>query len=92
VNHFWSRRRERESLGDHPDDRFSDSEREARLANEIANGYKAAEAVKDSLESVHVEATRLRDSREVAAALRARVSENGFTERLAASFRLRGSP
>lgn len=66
-----------------------DDEREARLAVEVTKAYKAAEAVTDSIESVHAEATRLRDSREVAAALRAHVRENGFTERIAASMRLR---
>lgn len=66
-----------------------DDERARELAAERAKVPFALEAVRASQESVHTEARRLRDSRQVAADLREQIRKNGFTERMAASFALR---
>lgn len=62
---------------------------EAILAAEREKIVAADQAVAESAKAVQTEAGRLRDSREIAAALREHVRQNGFTERVAASMRLR---
>ena len=59
------------------------------LVREAEKAQEAQAAAKASIDSVHAEAIRLRDSRIIAAELRKQMRENGWTERIAMSMSLR---
>lgn len=59
------------------------------LVREEAKAREAQAAAAASVDSVHAEAIRLRDSRIIAAELRAQMRENGWAERIALSMSLR---
>lgn len=60
-----------------------------RLVRETEKAVEAQEAATESVNSVHAEALRLRDSHAVAQDLRRLIDENGWTERIALSMTLR---
>lgn len=64
-------------------------ERADVLVREAAKAQEAQAAAEASVDSVHAEAIRLRDSRIIAAELRAQMQENGWAERIALSMALR---
>jgi hypothetical protein len=83
---IFTRRRDHEPPAQHP---VEIADRAEILNAERAKAEMARRAVASSEVSIETEAVRLRDSREIAASLREHVRQNGFTEKLAASMRLR---
>jgi len=63
--------------------------RDRLVATEVEKETEAAAAVHRSRLALEVEQTRLRTSREIAADIRRHREANHFTERIAASFRLK---
>jgi hypothetical protein len=59
------------------------------LVREAEKAREAQAAAVASVDSVHAEAVRLRDSRIIASELRAQMRENGWAERIALSMALR---
>lgn len=70
-------------------DRGHGQERDDYLVREAEKAQEAQAAAAQSIDSIHAEAVRLRDSHAVARELREAMRENGWAERIALSMALR---